>query len=81
MVKFEKSGRTRKLTLLFLIVLTVLSFGITVVDDAGRIVNISVAPRRVVSAAPNATRYLQALGLENRIVGVTEWDNYKKQRV
>ncbi|MGB4262463.1 MAG: ABC transporter substrate-binding protein, partial [Fervidobacterium sp.] len=78
MVKFEKSGRTRKLTLLFLIVLTVLSFGITVVDDAGRIVNISVAPRRVVSAAPNATRYLQALGLENRIVGVTEWDNYKK---
>jgi len=45
MVKFEKSGRTRKLTLLFLIVLTVLSFGITVVDDAGRIVNISVAPR------------------------------------
>ncbi len=78
MVKFEKSGRIRKLTLLFLIVLTVLSFGITVVDDAGRIVNISVAPRRVVSAAPTATRYLQALGLENRIIGVTEWDNYKK---
>lgn len=76
MVKF--SGRIRKVTLLFLIVLTVLSFGITVVDDAGRIVNISVAPRRVVSAAPNATRYLQALGLESRIVGVTEWDNYKK---
>jgi len=74
----KSSGRIRKVTLLFLIVLTVLSFGITVVDDAGRIVNIPVAPRRVVSAAPNATRYLQALGLENRIVGVTDWDNYKK---
>ncbi|MFN6991722.1 MAG: ABC transporter substrate-binding protein, partial [Fervidobacterium sp.] len=63
--------------LLALLITSVLSFAIAVVDDAGRIVNIPMPPRRVVSAAPSATRYLQALGLENRIVGVTAWDNYK----
>ncbi|ABS60123.1 ABC transporter substrate-binding protein [Fervidobacterium nodosum] len=68
----------RKVWLLVLLLFTVLSLAIAVVDDAGRIVNIPMPPRRVVSAAPSATRYLQALGLEYRIVGVTAWDNYKK---
>ncbi len=68
----------RKVWLLVLLLSTVLSLAIAVVDDAGRIVNIPMPPRRVVSAAPSATRYLQALGLENRVVGVTAWDNYKK---
>lgn len=68
----------RKLVFLTFLLATVLSLAIAVVDDAGRIVNIPMPPRRVVSAAPSATRYLQALGLENRIVGVTAWDNYKK---
>ncbi|MFN4224090.1 MAG: ABC transporter substrate-binding protein, partial [Fervidobacterium nodosum] len=68
----------RKVWLLVLLLFTVLSLAIAVVDDAGRIVNIPMPPRRVVSAAPSATRYLQALGLENRVVGVTAWDNYKK---
>lgn len=68
----------RKFLFLVFILTTVLSLAIAIVDDAGRIVNISMPPRRVVSAAPSATRYLQALGLENRIVGVTAWDSYKK---
>ncbi len=68
----------RKVWLLLLLLSTVISLAIAVVDDAGRIVNIPMPPRRVVSAAPSATRYLQALGLENRIVGVTAWDSYKK---
>lgn len=63
--------------LLAFLTISVLSLAIAVVDDAGRIVNISMPPRRVVSAAPSATRYLQALGLEKRIVGVTAWDSYK----
>ncbi|KAF2961727.1 ABC transporter substrate-binding protein [Fervidobacterium sp. 2310opik-2] len=68
----------RKVWLLALLLSTVISLAVAVVDDAGRIVNIPMPPRRVVSAAPSATRYLQALGLEDRIVGVTAWDNYKK---
>ncbi|MFN3691298.1 MAG: ABC transporter substrate-binding protein [Fervidobacterium sp.] len=78
---FYYSNVTRKVVLLSvllaLLTISVVSFSIAVVDDAGRIVNIPMPPRRVVSAAPSATRYLQALGLENRIVGVTAWDNYK----
>ncbi|MGQ9856756.1 MAG: ABC transporter substrate-binding protein [Fervidobacterium sp.] len=73
-----RSGTLRKFLALFLLLSTVLSLAIAVVDDAGRIVNIPMPPRRVVSAAPSATRYLQALGLESRIVGVTTWDNYRK---
>lgn len=81
-MKFERVRFAKKFLffsiLLALLTISVLSFAIAVVDDAGRIVNIPMPPRRVVSAAPSATRYLQALGLENRIVGVTAWDNYKK---
>ncbi|MEJ5257392.1 MAG: ABC transporter substrate-binding protein [Fervidobacterium sp.] len=73
-----RSGTLRRFLALFVLLSTVLSLAIAVVDDAGRIVNIPMPPRRVVSAAPSATRYLQALGLENRIVGVTAWDNYRK---
>ncbi len=78
MVKSFSFGSLRKLFVMFMLIVTVFSLAIAVVDDAGRIVNIPMPPRRVVSAAPSATRYLQALGLENRIVGVTTWDNYKK---
>lgn len=47
-----------------------------VVDEAGR--RISLPPRidRVVSLAPNITEMLYALGVEARVVGVTDWCNY-----
>jgi len=78
MVKLVGSEVFRRFLVALLLISAVLSLAVAVVDDAGRIVNIAMPPRRVVSAAPSATRYLQALGLENRIVGVTAWDNYKK---
>ncbi|MGC9772188.1 ABC transporter substrate-binding protein [Fervidobacterium islandicum] len=78
MVKLLDSGSFRKIVLAVVLLASVLSLAIAVVDDAGRIVNIPMPPRRVVSAAPSATRYLQALGLENRIIGVTAWDSYQK---
>ncbi|WP_448375478.1 ABC transporter substrate-binding protein [Fervidobacterium sp.] len=78
MAKVLGADILRKVLLVVVLLSTVLSLAIAVVDDAGRIVNIPMPPRRVVSAAPSATRYLQALGLESRIVGVTAWDNYKK---
>ncbi|AMW32505.1 iron complex transport system substrate-binding protein [Fervidobacterium changbaicum] len=78
MVKLLDSGSFRKVVLAVVLLASVLSLAIAVVDDAGRIVNIPMPPRRVVSAAPSATRYLQALGLENRIIGVTAWDSYQK---
>ena len=47
-----------------------------VVDDLGRSVNIETIPQRIVSLAPSNTENLFALGLEEKVVGVTEHCNY-----
>ena len=46
------------------------------VDDLGRSVNIEKIPYRIISLAPSNTEILFALGLEDRVVGVTEYCNY-----
>jgi len=46
------------------------------VDDLGRAVNIKEIPQRIVSLAPSNTEMLFALGLEDKVVGVTEHCNY-----
>ena len=48
----------------------------TFVDDLGRTVNIEKVPQRIVSLAPSNTEILYALGLEDKVVGVTEYCNY-----
>lgn len=45
-------------------------------DEIGRSVQITECPVRIVSMAPNITEILFALGLENRIAGVTRFCNY-----
>lgn len=40
-------------------------------DETGRRVHVTAAPRRIVSLAPGITETLWALGLEDKIVGVT----------
>lgn len=47
-----------------------------VVDDLGRLVAINGTPQRIVSLAPSNTELLFALGLGDKIVGVTDWCNY-----
>jgi iron complex transport system substrate-binding protein len=49
---------------------------VTVTDDYGEIVTIRGLPQRIVSLAPSNTEILYALGLEDRIVGVTDYCNY-----
>lgn len=48
----------------------------TFVDDAGRKLFIAKAPNRVVSLAPSITEMLFALGLDEQIVGVTDFCDY-----
>ena len=48
----------------------------TFVDNAGRKLFIAKAPNRVVSLAPSITEMLFALGLDEQIVGVTEFCDY-----
>ncbi|MFC1845879.1 ABC transporter substrate-binding protein [Chloroflexota bacterium] len=52
------------------------SFPVTVIDDLGRSVTIDKMPQQIVSLAPSNTEILFALGLEDKIVGVTDYCDY-----
>jgi iron complex transport system substrate-binding protein len=45
-------------------------------DALGREINLSAAPKRLIALAPNLTEILYALGLGDRVVGVTDHCNY-----
>jgi iron complex transport system substrate-binding protein len=47
-----------------------------VTDDTGRRVRVPVEIRRIVSLAPNMTETIYALGLQDRLVGVTTFCDY-----
>lgn len=48
----------------------------TYLDDLKRAVNITTKPTRIVSLAPSITEILFALGLDEEVVGVTQFSNY-----
>lgn len=48
----------------------------TEVDDQGKTVTLDTIPERIISLAPSNTELLYALGLGDRIRGVTEYCNY-----
>ena len=48
----------------------------TVTDDTGNVFALKETPRRIVSLAPNITEILFALGLGDRVVGVTRYCDY-----
>src|SRR4030042_545892 len=45
-------------------------------DQAGRVVHFDIVPQRIVSLAPSNTEILFALGLGDRVVGVTDYCDY-----
>lgn len=52
------------------------SYPITIVDDFGFKITINKKPERIVSLAPSNTENLFALGLGDKIIGVTDYCNY-----
>jgi iron complex transport system substrate-binding protein len=61
-------------------------FGADFVDEVGRKISLEEKPRRIVSVAPNVTEILFALGLANRVVGVTSYCEFppaaqKKEKI
>jgi iron complex transport system substrate-binding protein len=47
-----------------------------VVDDAGRTIRIPFSPARIISLAPSLTETIYALGLQDRLVGDTDYCDY-----
>lgn len=52
---------------------------VTITDDYGYTVTINEEPKRIISLAPANTEILFALGLNDSIVGVTEYCNYPEE--
>jgi len=52
------------------------AFPLERVDQAGRTVRIEKVPEKIISLAPSNTEIIYALGLEGKLVGVTEYCNY-----
>lgn len=51
----------------------------TFTDDLGREVSIEKVPQRIISLAPSNTEILFALGLGDRVIGVTRYCNYPEE--
>lgn len=52
------------------------SYPLTFKDDTGQEITIKEEPKRIISLLPSHTEILFALGLGDKIVGVTQWDDY-----
>lgn len=52
------------------------AFPVTITDDAGREVTIESEPESIVSIQASNTEILYALGVGDRMVGVSDYDNY-----
>jgi len=86
-----KKGGWGDLTGFFILVFSLLfsiqeCFSATFTDEVGIKVEVNAPPQRIVSVAPSVTEVLFALGLGDRVVGVTTYCNYppealKKEKV
>jgi iron complex transport system substrate-binding protein len=52
------------------------AYPLSLTDDAGRIVSLAAEPTRIVSLAPSNTEIVCAVGACDRLVGVTDADDY-----
>src|SRR4030042_5805928 len=80
MEQWSNGVRRKSVILLLVVFATALwarsSFCATFKDALGREIPIPTPPRRIIGLAPNLTEILYALGLGNRVVGVTNHCNY-----
>ncbi len=54
-------------------------FPLKLMDDLGRLVEIKEKPEKIISLAPSNTEILFALGLGDKVVGVTEFCDYPEE--
>ncbi|WP_245747355.1 ABC transporter substrate-binding protein [Anaerobacillus alkalidiazotrophicus] len=58
---------------------SVAEFPVTIIDDAGREVTIEEEPKSIVSIQASITEISYALGLGDKMVGVSDWCNYPEE--
>src|SRR3954451_22905862 len=58
---------------------TTQAFPVTITDGSGKKVTIKEKPKRIISVIPSNTEIAFALGLGNKIVGVSDYDTYPKE--
>ncbi len=49
---------------------------LSVIDDEGYTTNFNSVPQRIISLAPSNTQIVFAIGVGNKVVGVTDYDRY-----
>lgn len=72
----EKYGIVLMIAALALALFVLPVSAITVTDDAGTNVTLATPPQRIVSLSPSSTEILAALGLFDKVVGVTDVCDY-----
>lgn len=55
------------------------NYPLTIIDDTGTAVTIPREPKRIISTAPSNTEILFALGLEDKIIGITNYCNFPEE--
>lgn len=55
------------------------TYPLTIKDASGQEITFAKAPERIVSTSPSETEILFALGLGDRVVGVSDYDNFPKE--
>jgi iron complex transport system substrate-binding protein len=65
--------------IIFLFSAPLLSHAAVFRDSLGRKVTVPFMPKRIVSLAPNITEMIYFLGLEERLVGVTQFSSFPKE--
>jgi len=64
---------------LLLVSSNAVNYPLTIIDDTGAVVTIPQEPQRIISIAPSNTEILFALGLEDKIVGITNYCNFPEE--
>lgn len=83
-IKFKEAILMKKVFfMVFVLMFATLSLSqLVLVDDLGRLVTFEKDVERVVSAAPTVSDYIKHLGLEEKVVGVTDWDtNIQSEKI
>ncbi len=58
---------------------TTQAFPVTITDGSGEKITIEEEPKKIVSVIPSNTEIAFALGLGDKIVGVSDYDNYPEE--